>query len=411
MTAARSHRGGQVLVLVGIVALALNLRPAAVSVGPVLEEVRDALGMSGTEAGILTALPVLAFAGVGALAPRLANLVGPHRLTALALACVAVGLFVRSQVDAVIPFLVFTFLAVAGMATANVVLPSLVKQHFPNRIGTVTAIYSTALAVGLTCASMFTVPISEAAGGADGWRTGLATWAVLAGVALLPWLALLGRDRGRVEEPGSRRISLGAVGRTRIGRMMALLFGLQSLQAYAVFGWFADIYRDAGFSGTTSGVLLGLITGISIPLSFVIPSLAGRMANVAPLMLALCACYPIGYLGLIFAPHGGAVVWALFVGAGTSVFPLVLTLIGLRARTAAGTAALSAYTQSVGYLLSAIGPFGVGVLHDLTGGWTVPLLVLTVLVAPLTYCGLAVSRPRYLEDELPDPVRATSDRG
>ena len=247
------------------------------------------------------------------------------------------------------------------MATANVLLPSLVKLHFPDRIGLMTSIYSTALAIGLTSASVFTVPISEAY---DGWRSGLAAWALLAAVAVVPWLGLLRHDRPADLETSEGRIGLGDVARTRLGWLMALFFGLQSLQAYSIFGWFAEVYRDAGFSAHTAGLLLGVITGISIPLSFAIPTLAARMENQAPLMWAVMACYPIGYLGLILAPRQGAWAWALVVGVGTCTFPLILTLIGLRARTAAGTAALSGFTQSTGYLISAVGPFGVGLLHD-----------------------------------------------
>ncbi len=368
-----------------------------------LDEIRDGLDMSATEAGVLTSLPVVAFALFGALAPRLAALVGRHRVTALALAAVVVGLLGRSRVDTVPAFLALSLVALAGMATANVVLPSLVKLHFPERIGQLTAVYSTALALGLTSASVLTVPVSEAHGG---WRAGLAVWSITAAVALLPWLLLLRHDqRGRHDAPGAR-ISLALVARTRLGRLMAVFFGLQALQAYAIFGWFPAIYRDAGFSGSTAGLLLGVVTGVSIPLSFVVPTLAGRLRDLRPLVGALVACYPIGYLGLTIAPHAGAWLWAVVVGAGTATFPLVLTLIGLRARTPEGTASLSAFTQSVGYLIAAIGPFGVGFLHDLTGGWTVPLLVLTSLSVPLLLLGLALSRPAYVEDELDAVVPA-----
>ena len=390
-------RFARVLVVVGIVALAFNLRPSAVSVGPVLDEIIAGLGMSAAEAGVLTSLPVLAFAVFGALAPRLARLVGVHRLTTLALVGVVVGLYLRSRADEVWAFLAFSLLSLAGMATANVLLPSLVKLHFPDRIGLMTSIYSTALAIGLTSASVFTVPISEAY---DGWRSGLAAWALLAAVAVVPWLGLFRHDRPADLETSEGRIGLGEVARTRLGWLMALFFGLQSLQAYSIFGWFAEVYRDAGFSAHTAGLLLGVITGISIPLSFVIPTLAARMDNQAPLMWALMACYPIGYLGLILAPRQGAWAWALVVGVGTCTFPLILTLIGLRARTAAGTAALSGFTQSTGYLISAVGPFGVGLLHGLTGGWTVPLVALIVVSVPQLILGLAVSHPSYVEDEL-----------
>ena len=154
------------------------------------------------------------------------------------------------------------------MASANVLLPSLVKLHFPDRVGLLTAIYSTALAIGLTSASVLTVPVSEAY---DGWRSGLLVWAFTAAIAVLPWL---GAGRPRPPTPRRRRGPIGLldVARTRLGWLMALFFGLQSLQAYSIFGWFAELYRDAGFSAHTAGLLLGVITGVSIPLSFVIPS-------------------------------------------------------------------------------------------------------------------------------------------
>ncbi len=395
MTSTSGSRAQRALVVVGIVVLAFNLRPSAVSVGPVLGEIRSGLGMSATETGLLTSLPVLAFAGFGALAPRFARLVGLHRLTLISLLCVVGGLAGRSGVSSVPVFLALSLLALAGMATANVLLPSLVKLHFPDRIGLMTAVYSTALALGLTAASVLTVPISNAG---DGWRIGLFAWSLTAMVAVLPWLGLIGHDRRPEEVEG--HIGLRDVARTRLGWLLALFFGLQSLQAYAVFGWFAQVYRDAGFSPSTAGLLLGVITGVTIPLSLLIPTLVARAHDQTRLMYVVMACYPIGYLGLVFAPRSGALLWAVLIGVGTTTFPLILTLLGLRARTSAGTAALSGFAQFAGYLMAGIGPFGMGLLRDLTGGWTVPLLALTVLVVPQLVVGLAVSRPAYIEDEL-----------
>lgn len=388
----------RVLVVVGIVVLAFNLRPAAVSVGPVLDDVRHGLGLDSVQAGLLTSLPVIAFATFGALAPRLAKLLGLHRLTLVALVGVSGGLFARSRVDSPWVFLLLSLLALAGMATANVLLPSLVKLHFPEHVGLMTAVYSTSLAVGLTSASVFTVPVAQAHGG---WRSGLAVWALTAVVAAVPWLGLVGHDRA--PESSTGEIRLLDVARTRLGWLMALFFGLQSAQAYSIFGWFAQVYRDAGFSAHTAGLLLGAITGISIPFSFLVPALAARMPDQRILIGALMACYPVGYLGLVLAPSSGALVWALVVGLGTCTFPLILTLIGLRAHSSGGTAALSGFTQSAGYLISVIGPFGVGVLHDATGGWTVPLIVMIAFAVPQLLVGLAVARPAYIEDEL-DPA-------
>lgn len=393
------------LILVCIVALSMNLRPAAVSVGPVLDELRHSLGMSAAAAGILTSMPVIAFALFGALTPRVAERLGVHRLAALALLAVTVGLYLRTLVGSTWPFLTFSLLALAGMASANVMMPSLVKRHFPDRVGTMTAVYSTALAVGLTAASILTVPIGERF---DGWRSGLLAWAILAAVCLLPWLWLvLTERRERPLDPDdplelevSNPIRFGQVARTRLGWLMACFFGLQSTQAYSIFGWFADIYRDAGFSTGTAGLLLGLITAVSIPLSFVVPALVARPGNLLPTLIVLLACYLVGYGGLIVAPASLPWLWAIMVGAGTATFPLVLTLIGLRAATPEGTAALSGFTQPVGYLIAAGGPFLIGVLREVTGDWTVSLLLMSAITVPLLLIGLAVSRATTIEDEV-----------
>ena len=391
-----SARRTTALILVGIVLLSLNLRPAAVSVAPVLEEIRDAFSMSGPTAGLLTSLPVIAFAIFGALAPAAAFRIGIHRVTLLALLGVVVGLTGRASTGSELLFLAFSMLALAGMAMANVLLPSLVKLHFPDRIGAVTAIYTTALSSGLTAALVLTVPISDAVGG---WRWGLGAWALIAALAVVPWLRLATHDRHL--ERTARTISFGDVARTRLGLAMALFFGLQSLQAYAIFGWFASLWRDSGYSASTAGLLAGLLAGTAIPLSLWLPNVVARTTDPARVLYLVIATYPVGYVGLMVAPHSLALLWAIVIGIGTVVFPLILTLIGMRARTAEGTAALSAFSQSAGYLIAVTGPFAVGVVHDATGGWTVPLALLLVLALPLFALSAYVCRPIYVEDQLP----------
>lgn len=384
------------LVLVGIVLLAVNLRPAAVSVGPVLQEIQDGLGLGSTGAGLLTALPVISFGLFGALAPLAAHRIGMHRLTLVALLALCTGLVLRSMTGSAMAFLLLTVLALAGLATSNVLLPSLVKLHFPQRVGALTAAYTTAMAVGLTTASVATVPVSDQWGS---WRWGLGLWSVTALIAAVPWIGLIRHD---VAYDGRRRtVRLSSVARTRLGWALALLFGFQSLQAYTAFGWMAQIYRDAGFTATEAGLLLGVVTGVSIPVSLVVPPLAARLRDQTGLLLGLLALYPVGYAGLILAPEEGALAWALLIGlAAGGVFPLVLTLIGLRSRTAEGTAALSGFAQSTGYAVAALGPFGTGLLHDLTGDWTWPLLALTAVALGAAALAPAVARPRHIEDDL-----------
>lgn len=353
------------------------------------------LGMGEVAAGLLTALPVIAFAVFGALAPAAAGRVGVHRLTLLALLAVVGGLFGRSLVSSVPEFLILSMFALAGMAVGNVLLPSLVKLHFPQRIGLLTALYTTSLAVGITSASVFTVPLAEHYGS---WRVGLGFWSGMAAAAALPWVLLLRHDAALRSRP--RSISLLQVARTRLGWALALLFGLQSAQAYAIFGWFAQAYRDAGFSSATAGLLLGVITGMSIPLSLWAPMAAARTHDQTRLMLGFVACYPVGYLGLLFAPVAGAWLWAFALGVAICIFPVVITLIALRSRTPDGTAALSGFSQSVGYGLSAAGPFGIGLLYHATGGWAWPMLTLTAMAGVTGALAIVAGRPQYIEDQL-----------
>lgn len=397
----RSHRLQQWVVVIGIFTLSLNLRPAAVSVGPVLKEITAGLSMSAFSAGVLTALPVLAFATVGAVTPRLAQRMGAHRLTLTAIGFVIAGLVLRASSSNTSTFLLWSFIALAGAASVNVLMPSLVKLHFPHRIGSITGLYTTSMAVGLTLASTLTVPIARW-GHTDGqldWRRGLAVWAIAGVVAAIPWMVLLRHDRSVKRQRSA--ISLPDIARTRLGLLMAAFFGLQSLQAYSAFGWLAQIYRDAGYSAEAAGIFLGIATAVGIPLSFVVPILATRSPQSIWLIVALMTCYPVALLGLMVAPSAAPWVWALVLGTGMTTFPLILTLINLRARTTEGTAALSGFTQSAGYLLASLGPIGVGALYDLTGAWTAPLLMLIGLSILQFFAGIAVTRAGDIEDQLP----------
>lgn len=383
------------LVLAGLLLISLNLRPAAVSVGPVLAEVRDALALAPWAASLLTTLPVLAFAVVGGLAPWLARTLGLHRVLLLSLVAVVVGLGGRAVTDSGALFLVLTFLAVSGMACANVLTPSLVKLHFPTRVGTATALYTTSMAIGLTLAFTATVPVADVLGS---WRWGLGVWAVLAAVAVVPWLGLVAHDRR--PEGAAVTITFGQVARTPLGWALAAYFGVQSAIAYSMFGWFAQLWRDNGYSAAQAGGLVGVIAAVGIPLSLVLPGAIARVRDQRVLMVAVMACYPVAFVGLLLLPERLGVLWAVLLGAGGTTFPIILVMIGLRARTHQGTAALSGFTQSVGYLIAAPGPFVLGLLHSASHGWTVPLWFLLGLLVPLFALGMYVGRPAYLEDQL-----------
>lgn len=403
-----ASRGTRWLVALGLVLVALNLRPAVAGLGPLLEEVKTGLGLSGAVLGVLTSVPALCFAVFGSLAPRLSRRFGPLVVVLAAMVALATGLALRALAGNTAVFLLTTALALAGIAVGNVLMPVVIKRWFPDRVGTMTGLYSMGLALGTSGAAALTVPIAQALGGS--WRFGLGVWAGLAVVALLPFAAVLLRTRRRTRAAG---LSAGAGAETaqagtapatlRITRSttawaLGAFFGLQATAAYVVIGWLPQIYRDAGVSAGTAGALLAVAMGVGIPLSFVLPRVAAALSHQGPLVLAIGLCGLGGYTGLILAPTGAPWVWALLLGVSNCAFPLVLTMIGMRARTGAGVAKLSAFVQSTGYLISLPGPLLVGILHDASGSWTVPLLLMAGLLTLQMLIGIIAGRHRFVED-------------
>jgi MFS transporter, CP family, cyanate transporter len=138
---------------------------------------------------------------------------------------------------------------------------------------------------------------------------------------------------------------------------------------------------------------------MGVPLAFVIPRVATRLPHQGPIVIALGVCGLAGYAGLYAAPAGGAWAWALLLGVSNCAFPLALTLVGMRARTGAGVAQLSAFAQSAGYLISIPGPLLVGVLYQHSGGWGLPIALMTGLMIPQMIVGVLAGRDRTVEDE------------
>uniref|UniRef100_UPI0039F55F41 CynX/NimT family MFS transporter n=1 Tax=Streptomyces sp. ND04-05B TaxID=3028693 RepID=UPI0039F55F41 len=387
------------LLVAGIVLTALNLRPAITSLGPLLEEVRDGLHMSGSVAGVLTSVPPLCFAVFGFTAPRLARRFGAGAVVCAGMVAITAGLLIRPFVGGTAGFVAASALALMGIAVSNVLMPVIVKRWFPDRVGSMTGLYSMALALGTALAAAVTVPMTEVLGG--GWRTGLAVWAVLAALAIVPWIPLV-RDRGTTPgQPGGRRqpAPVLKITRSRTSWALACFFGLQATAAYITMGWMPQIFRDAGISAGTAGVLLAVTMAMGVPLAFVIPRAAARLRNQGPIVVVLGGCGLLGYAGLYLAPAGGAWLWALLLGIANCAFPLALTMIGMRSRTGAGVVRLSAFAQSTGYLLSIPGPLLVGVLYQHSGGWGLPLALMAGLMVPQMIAGVLAGRDRTIEDE------------
>lgn len=378
-----------------MLALGINLRTAIGSLGVVLPLVRSDLAMSATFGGMVTTAPVVCFALFGSAAGAVAHRIGLHHTVLLALGLAVVGLATRPYVGGRWAFLALTVVALAGAALGNVILPALAKQHFPDRLALISSLYGATVVGGAAVSSAATVPLADALGG---WSAGLVFWAGLALVSLLPWLVLVRRDT--LAPSTEARWPLRALVRSPLAWTMAGLFAAQSAQAYAQFGWYSEILVDAGVPVLRAGAMLAVISGVSIPLTLLLPAAIKATEGLPVLPIAYALITVAGWLVVLFAPTSLPLLSALLLGVGSTVFTWVLALISHRARTPQGTVALSGFVQGVGYLLSALGPFGTGLLHDLTGSWTPPIVGLIVIALLTGVLGAALTRPRYIEDEL-----------
>jgi len=402
----KPRRPSSWVLVAALLTTGLSMRTAATSVGPVLDDLEQSLHTSGAVEGLITALPVVCFAVIGALTPRLSHRVGSERLLVAALIVATAGTALRALSNSPWTFAGFSVLALSGGAVSNVLLPSLVKRYFPDRIGGATAVYTTALAVGSALAVGLTVPMGDLG---DGWRLGLGSWAALTALAVLPWLTV--SMGGRPEAATQTRISLSRLAASPTAWALTAFFGLQSMQAYIAFGWFAKFLHAHGISPHAAGWMVALYSAISIPVSMVVPTLAATRPRT--MLTVLCLCSLIGYVGMEFAPTSGAWVSMALVGVGAGTFPMALVMIGLRSRNTESTAALSSFVQSIGYVISGTGPLFFGVLYGWTRQWTLPLAVLFASLALTYIAGWLASRERFVDDELRamEPVgsRAPSD--
>jgi MFS transporter, CP family, cyanate transporter len=381
---------GGALLTIAVILTALNLRPAITSVGPLLGEMRTSMGASATWAGVLTTLPGLCFAAAGLTAPWLSRRFGLSRAISAALVILSAGLLIR-VLDGPYVVLGGTLVATAGIALTNVLIPVVIKGSFPARIGLMTGVYTAALQGGGALGSAVTPGLE---GAFHDWRAALASWAVVAVLALAVWsVASRGIVGGRASESHVKGRSLL---RSRLAWTVTLFFGCQSLLAYVMMGWLPEVFIDSGVSKSTAGLLVGLMSLIAVPISIFVSPLAARSASQSGWIVGLGTIGVAGVIGLLVDPGAAPLLWSILVGLGLSVFSLALTVIALRARTTEDTAQLSGMAQGFGYLLAGLGPFLFGLLHDLTDGWTVPWAMVLIVYLVQMSMGALAGRNRYV---------------
>ena len=396
--------GGRTLLVVGIVLIALNLRPALSSLAPVLVEVMRDTGLTASGASLLTMAPVLCLGLFGALAPVLARRLGTEQAVLALLLVLAVGVALRG-LPTVPALIAGSLLAGAGIGVVNVLLPGLVKRDFPDKAAVMTGVYTLSLCAGAAAGAGGTVPLADAMKGS--WAWALAFWALPALLAAAVWLPLLPPRRATSSQSTGH---ISCLLRDPLAWQVTLFMGLQSSLAYSTFGWLAPILRDRGESAVNAGLIVSVSTMVQMVAALAAPVLATRCRDQRLASAIAMALSLAGLLGCLFAPLSTAWVWAVFLGLGLgSAFALALMLIVMRSRNSHVAAHLSSMAQSIGYTIAAGGPLMVGLLHDWTGGWVAVGILFTVISAGAMLAGLGAGRAKYVAEGSASPAENTEN--
>jgi CP family cyanate transporter-like MFS transporter len=374
-----------------ILIFSANLRGAIVGVSPLIETIRADSNFSAATAGLLTTIPVLCFGLFSPLVPELARRIGIERSIFAALCALIAGILLR-LVPTTVALFAGTFIIGAAIAIGNVLLPSLIKRDFPRSVGLMTGLYTATLSAGAGLAASIVVPLMDATGW--GWRDILALMAIPAAVAAVLWIPQI---RARHPAFGGGLAGLRNLIRQPLAWWVTLFMGLQSLSYYSVTAWLPALLISHGISATQAGLLLALTNIAGIAGCLLAPVIASRMSSQVVPVVVSTGLAAISLVGLLVAPAALSVAVTVVYGvAQGACLALSLLFIVQRTSTPSGAADLSGMSQSFGYLLAAIGPFGMGLLHDITGTWTLPLVALLGITLAQAFFGGFAGRNRTI---------------
>ena len=398
------------LLVVAVAAAGLNLRTAITSLPPLFPDLQTQLHLSTATLSLLAATPVICFGVVSAFTAWLNRRYGEEMILLVALVLLTAGLLLRGVAPGVMLF-PGTVLAASAIAVLNVLLSSMAKRRWPERAGLLIGIYLTTLSAGAILSSLLSVPLYDSSGSV---QLALGVWAVPAALAVLLWLPQL-RYRtvgvapaaadGTVVAPAQAGVK---VYRYALTWQVTAFMGLQSLLYYAALSWLPTIFQDRGDSAVTAGNLLALMGVGNLATSLIVPVLAHRRPSQRGLVVPSLIGTAAGLAGSLWAPLGSAPFWVLVLGVSQgSCLGLAIFFMLARAPDAGVAASLSAFAQSVGYLVASAGPLVVGLLHSATGSWNLPVALLLVLCAAELATGLLAGRPLQLPSVAPPPAPET----
>ena len=386
-----SVSNSQFLILTAIILVALNLRAAMTAPAPIFDQIRESFPISYTSQSIIGMLPPVSFALLGWLTPRLVPKYGLEKPIVIALGIIFVGIIGRSLSINVWMYTSSSIVFLSGIGMSNVLLPPIIKYRFPNKIGLITTIYTSLIYLSAGLPSLVAVPLTQAVG----WRVSTGSWALLALLAIIPWLFINKNESISLENKSKSTLS---VARWPVAWAITIIFGIGAFNSFAMLAWLPEILtKSFGISQATSGWMMALFSFIGFFPTLIVPAALLRLKHPSIVIVFFSLCIIASNLGFLFLPQF-ALVWVLAGGIGLTFVSVGLTLINLRSHTKEGSSSLSGFVQGYGYLLGAMGPLVIRWLRGLSGGWDVPLWFLASTGILALVMGLVAVKPGFVED-------------
>ncbi|MEJ8764297.1 MULTISPECIES: MFS transporter [unclassified Oceanobacillus] len=387
------------ILTIGIIFVAFNLRPAITSIGPLIRLIRDDVDITNGTAGLLTSLPLITFAIVSPIVPKLSRKLTSEIALIIGLLLIIIGILIRSFAI-LTPLLLGTLIIGSGIAICNVLLPGIIKDNFPLKVALMTGVYSTAMNIFAASASGLSYPFTKMLNG--NWQLSLQIWMIPAILAVLIWIYITRKNtvnnEGKQIQLESNNSANNRMWGSALAWQVATLLGLQSFLFYVTISWLPEMLISNGVSLTTAGWLLSFAQIIGLPASFLVPTFAGKVRSQSLIAVSMGLSAFFGYSGLLLGSSMPILIISITLIGITlnGGFALALTLLGLRAKTSEQASELSGMAQSIGYLLAAAGPFAIGIVFDLTTSWTVPLIVLILISTLIMIFGFLAGRNKYV---------------
>ena len=393
------NKKSSIFLIIAIMFVAFNLRAPLTGIGPLVYLIKDDYNISNALAGFITTLPLLAFALFSPFVSKVSDKLGNSKTMFLGIITLLLGEAIRSYTN-VVGLFIGTALIGLGIAIGNVVIPSIIKLNFPNRVASITGIYTPCMSIFAAISSGFSVPIATKLG--FGWKNTLALWITLAFITLIIWAPQLKRKSGQVMPENNievEKLSKVSVWKSPLAWHVTIFMGLQSILFYVIVAWLPTILQDYGINAERSGYMTLFFQLICVPASFIVSQICNKLKDQRILAASTNFIYLIGVIGLYLGKDNFMLyIYLAFIGIGSgAAISLALSFMGLRASSAKEAASLAGMAQSIGYLMSAFTPSLIGSIYDKTHSFNAPLIILIIITFALFLSSFTAGANKYIK--------------